>query len=63
LIYKLDDFSGNYTIKLTVKDQEGESDSALASLVVLEETDYPPKVRNAEYTQSGNGRFLAYIPS
>ena len=45
MIFKLNDFPGNYTIKLTVKDQEGESDSALASLVVLEETDYPPKVR------------------
>ncbi len=59
MIYKLDDFSGNYTIKLTVKDQEGESDSALASLVVLEETDYPPKVR--EYPNSfWGGRGVSY---
>ena len=38
-------FLGNYSIKLTVKDKEGESDSAVSSLSVLKETDYPPTVR------------------
>jgi len=43
----LDDLiAGNYTVQLTVKDEDGETDSAVAHLLVLKETDYPP-VANA----------------
>jgi hypothetical protein len=37
---------GNYTLKVTVTDQDRASDSAIAKLFVIEETDYPP-VANA----------------
>ena len=36
--------SGNYTIKLTVKDEDGAEDSATSLLMVFKETDYLPKV-------------------
>ncbi len=34
--------AGNYTLKVTVVDKDGASDSTQAKLVVNEETDYPP---------------------
>ena len=35
--------AGNYTIKLTVIDEEGEINSSFASVEVIKETDYPPE--------------------
>jgi len=35
--------AGNYTIKLTVTDEEGEVNSSFASVEVVKETDYPPE--------------------
>ena len=34
--------AGNYSIKVTVTDSDGATDSAIAKLVVMGETDYPP---------------------
>ena len=50
--------TGNYTIKLTVTDSEGQADSAVALLTVFKETDYPPKVHNTSsraYRTGENG--------
>jgi PKD repeat protein len=35
-------YLGNYSIKLTVKDKEGLTDTTSASLTVVKENDYPP---------------------
>lgn len=35
--------AGNYTFKLTVTDSDGESDSTVANVEVIKETDYPPE--------------------
>nr|CAG4650724.1 EOG090X00QS [Simocephalus serrulatus] len=35
--------AGNYTFRLTVTDSDGESDSTVASVEVIKETDYPPE--------------------
>nr|CAG4636763.1 EOG090X00QS [Ceriodaphnia reticulata] len=35
--------AGNYTFKLTVTDSDGESNSTLANVEVIKETDYPPE--------------------
>jgi len=52
----LDDLiAGNYTIKLTVTDSDGQSDSAVALLTVFKETDYPPKAN------AGND-IVVYLP-
>nr|CAG4643003.1 EOG090X00QS [Ilyocryptus agilis] len=35
--------AGNYTFRLTVTDEDGASNSTVANLVVIKETDYPPE--------------------
>lgn len=35
--------AGNYTFRLTVTDSDGESNSTVASVEVIKETDYPPE--------------------
>lgn len=40
--------AGNYTIRLTVSDEDGGSDSASAILIVLKATDYKPKANAGE---------------
>lgn len=43
-ILKLSDLApGNYTFKLTVTDSDGATNSTTASVMVIKETDYPPK--------------------
>lgn len=39
---------GNYTFGLTVTDSDGESNSTLASVEVIKETDYPPEANAGE---------------
>ena len=47
LIFFLCDFldlvAGNYTLKLTVIDSDNETNSAMANVEVIKETDYPPE--------------------
>ena len=40
--------AGNYTIRLTVTDEEGASDATTATLVVVPDTDYKPKANAGE---------------
>jgi hypothetical protein len=39
---------GNYTFGLTVTDSDGDSNSTLASVEVIKETDYPPEANAGE---------------
>ena len=39
---------GNYTVKMTVTDKDGASNSTLAFVEVIEETDYPPTANAGE---------------
>ena len=41
-------FLGNYTVKVTVTDKDQTSDSALATIMVIEEPDYPPTANAGE---------------
>ena len=40
--------AGNYSVKLTVTDEDGAADSAIAAIQVLKETDYKPKANAGE---------------
>lgn len=46
--YETDLVPGNYTFGLTVTDSDGESNSTLASVEVIKETDYPPEANAGE---------------
>ena len=39
---------GNYTVKVTVTDKDQASDSALATIMVIPEPDYPPTANAGE---------------
>jgi PKD repeat protein len=39
---------GNYTFGLTVTDSDGDSNSTLANVEVIKETDYPPEANAGE---------------
>lgn len=45
---KADLVPGNYTFGLKVTDSDGESNSSLASVEVIKETDYPPEANAGE---------------